>query len=100
MTFPVHDRPLLTVAETASRLALSEKTVRRFVSAGILPAVRVSAGAIRVEADELHEWIEGRRTSSDVSESGTPRSQTPAERRETSEAAGQSSSRQPAGAER
>jgi excisionase family DNA binding protein len=100
MTLPVHGRPLLTVAETASRLALSEKTVRRFVSAGIMPAVRVSAGAIRVEADELGEWLEEPRTSSDVSESGTPRSPTPAERREAQNLRGQSSARAYAGAER
>jgi excisionase family DNA binding protein len=57
------DRPLLTIGETASRLAISESTVRRLIGAGILPAVRVSAGAIRIEAAELDDWLEERRTA-------------------------------------
>lgn len=60
------DRPLLTIAETASTLAISETTVRRLIGAGILPAVRVSAGAIRIERDELDAWLSERRTDSTV----------------------------------
>jgi excisionase family DNA binding protein len=85
MTPSVLHRELLTIPETASKLRVSEKTVRRLVSAGIMPAVRVSAGAIRIEAAELNGWLEERRTSSDVSESsGTPRPVTPDERDGTS----------------
>jgi excisionase family DNA binding protein len=61
-------RPLLTIGETAEKLSISETTVRRLIGAGILPAVRVSPGAIRVEAGELDEWLEERRTLNDVSE--------------------------------
>jgi excisionase family DNA binding protein len=66
------DRPLLTIGETAEKLSVSETTVRRLIGAGILPAVRVSPGAIRVEADELAGWLEERRTSNDVSEVDGP----------------------------
>jgi excisionase family DNA binding protein len=54
---------LLTVAETAERLRVSERTVRRLIEGGLLPAVRVSAGAIRIGADELDDWLEERRTT-------------------------------------
>ena len=57
------DSRLLTVRETAERLTVSEKTVRRLIGAGIMPAVRVSAGAIRGERDELEEWLAERRTT-------------------------------------
>lgn len=32
------DRPLMTIGETASTLAISETTVRRLIGSGILPA--------------------------------------------------------------
>jgi excisionase family DNA binding protein len=60
----IPNSPLLTIRETAERLTISEKTVRRLIDAGVLPAVRVSAGAIRVEQAELDEWLQERRTSS------------------------------------
>lgn len=60
------DRQLLTIAATAETLSISETTVRRLIGAGILPAVRVSAGAIRVEREELADWISERRTESAV----------------------------------
>jgi excisionase family DNA binding protein len=73
MTLSVLERELLTIPETASRLRVSEKTVRRLVRAGILPAVRVSAGAIRIEADELDDWLDERRTHQDAGASSSSR---------------------------
>ena len=60
------DRSLLTIQQTAETLSISETTVRRLIACGVLPIVRVSAGAIRIERDELADWISERRTSSAV----------------------------------
>jgi excisionase family DNA binding protein len=49
-------RQLLTVWQTAERLTVSEKTVRRLISSGNLPALRVGA-QLRVDADELERWL-------------------------------------------
>ena len=48
---------LLTVPQTAERLNLSEKTVRRYISNGELPLVRIGS-AIRVPEVALRKWIE------------------------------------------
>jgi len=56
MSSAVHHRPLLTVEETAERLRVSPKTVRRFIGGGILPALRVGA-SIRVDEGELVDWL-------------------------------------------
>ena len=50
-------RPLLTVEETAQRLHVSEKTVRRLIGAEVLPALRVSSRLLRVDPDELDSWL-------------------------------------------
>jgi len=50
---------LLTIEETAARLRLSEKTVRRLVDAGLLPAYRVARRAVRVDENQLEDWIYG-----------------------------------------
>jgi excisionase family DNA binding protein len=64
-------RQLLTIQQTAERLSISETTVRRLIGAGILPAVRISAGAIRIERDELADWINERRTAESTVGSGS-----------------------------
>jgi excisionase family DNA binding protein len=94
---------LLRIPEAAERLNVSRASIYRWIDEGRLPAVQLGGrGApLRIPEAELVEWLDERRSFSGVSgSSGTPRSQTPAARRETSEVAGQSSSRQPAGAER
>src|SRR3990172_4189245 len=48
---------LLTVAEVARRLRLSEVTVRRHIRAGSLKAVRVGRG-IRVREEDLDTFIQ------------------------------------------
>lgn len=95
-------RKLLRIPEAAERLNVSRASVYRWITEGRLPAVQLGGrGApLRIPEAELGQWLEERRTSSDVSESGTPRSQTPAERREPQNLRGQSSARVYAGAER
>jgi excisionase family DNA binding protein len=48
--------PLLTVAQVADQLSVSEKTVRRLVAREELPAVRVGH-AIRVDRAQLTHWV-------------------------------------------
>jgi excisionase family DNA binding protein len=50
------ERPLLTVRATAQALGVSEKTVRRLVHSGQLPALRVG-GQLRLDQDELRKWL-------------------------------------------
>ncbi len=56
MAAAVTSSPLLTVAETAETLRVSERTVRRLISAGAVPALRVGT-QIRIDADELRAWL-------------------------------------------
>ena len=58
MTSAVPQPELLTVAETARRLRVSEKTVRRLVDRSGLPALKVGA-QIRVDEAELQGWLYG-----------------------------------------
>jgi excisionase family DNA binding protein len=90
-------RRFLTLDLVAEQFQVSGRTVERLVAAEIMPSVRVG-GSRRVPADELDEWIGLRRVSDDGSRRGQLRADTaPAERRETPEPRGESSSRQPAG---
>jgi excisionase family DNA binding protein len=50
----------LTVSETAQELRVSEKTVRRLISKGELPALRVG-GQVRVDPVELDQWLRSAR---------------------------------------
>jgi excisionase family DNA binding protein len=61
----------VTVAAAAETLSISETTVRRLIGAGLLPAVRVSPGALRIERNELAGWISGRRAASSAVGSGS-----------------------------
>jgi excisionase family DNA binding protein len=52
---------LLTVREVADRLKLSEKSVRRRIASGELPAVRLGGRGtqLRVDERELDEYVYG-----------------------------------------
>jgi excisionase family DNA binding protein len=52
---------LLTVREVADRLKLSEKSVRRRIASGELPAVRLGGRGtqLRVDERELDEYVFG-----------------------------------------
>ena len=47
---------LLTVQETAERLAVSVDTVRRLIARGELPALKVGK-QIRLDPLELEKWV-------------------------------------------
>jgi excisionase family DNA binding protein len=51
-------RSLLTVAEVAHRLGVHEKTVRRFIHSGVLPAVKIGR-RVRVDEAELEAYVYG-----------------------------------------
>lgn len=48
---------LLTVSETAELLAVSEKTIRRWIAAGRLPAVRFGR-LVRISIKSLNEYMQ------------------------------------------
>lgn len=56
MTTTVPGRQLLTVAEAAQRLRVSEKSVRRLLASGLLPGLRVGR-QIRIDPAELESWL-------------------------------------------
>jgi excisionase family DNA binding protein len=90
VTTAVQQWPLLTVEETAQRLRVSERTVRRLINRREFPALHVGA-QLRVDSLELEQWLYGPGGSFLLSAAPLP-----AERR-VPEAAGQSTTRQPAG---
>jgi excisionase family DNA binding protein len=59
MSIEVASSRLLTVAEVAERLRVSERTVRRLIAAGIMPSVQLRGprSAIRISERELGEWL-------------------------------------------
>jgi excisionase family DNA binding protein len=50
---PTTPLELVSITEAADRLSLSTKTVRRMISRGDLPARRLGARAIRIDASDL-----------------------------------------------
>ena len=56
MSITEQQRPLLTIADAAVRLNLSEHTIHRRVASGELPAVRLG-GLIRIDQDDLERWL-------------------------------------------
>ena len=52
---------LLTVAQAAEALSLSERSTRTLIAEGALPVVRVGARAVRIHPDDLRRFIEERR---------------------------------------
>lgn len=51
------DRPALTVAEAGVVLGVSTATVRRLITAGTLPAVRLSSRTLRVPSAVLRGML-------------------------------------------
>jgi excisionase family DNA binding protein len=50
---------LLTVAEVATRLRVSEKTVRRRIKEGVIRTVPIGGRLTRISPDELHRVTAG-----------------------------------------
>ena len=55
-----HDR-LLTLREAASRLGISERTLRAWAASGRMPCVRLSSRCVRVDPRDLEKYIAARR---------------------------------------
>lgn len=53
-------KPYLNMREVAARLGISERTVRRMVTSGALPASRIG-GSIRISSEDLAQYVESRR---------------------------------------
>lgn len=51
-------RRLASITETAETLAVSTKTVRRYIAAGHLEAVRIGRRTIRVKVDSIDRLID------------------------------------------
>lgn len=51
-------RRLVSLAEAAEILAVSVKTVRRYIAAGELDAVRLGRRTIRIKAESIERLIE------------------------------------------
>lgn len=50
---------LLTIAEAAERLKVSTRTIRRYISDGILPASRLSRKTIRIKESDVVALLGG-----------------------------------------
>lgn len=57
---------LLRPAECAALLAVSQSSVYRWLANGKLPAVSMSAGAVRVRSDCLEEFINTHSTTAET----------------------------------
>ena len=56
------DEPFHTVGQLASRLSLSERTVRDMLNRGEMPCYRIGPQR-RIDPDDLRRWLEQRRES-------------------------------------
>jgi len=59
MSAPVTASRYLSVREAAERLSVSERTVRRLLAVGAVPAVRLSTpgSAVRIPEDALERYL-------------------------------------------
>jgi len=53
---------LLTIAEVAKDLRVSRRTIKRWIKAGKLKAVRLSPNIVRIETQELDQFKQGNDT--------------------------------------
>lgn len=56
----------LTVQQVAKRLSCSETTVRRNITSGDLPAVRIGRASWRISEDDLAAFMEARSNQADI----------------------------------
>jgi len=56
-----------TIAQAARHKGVSQKTIRRWIASGILPAYRVGPRVVRIKADDLDLDTVGRRIPSAAS---------------------------------
>jgi excisionase family DNA binding protein len=62
-------RPLLTTAQAADRLGVSERTVRNMLERRELRSIIVSEGSRRIEPTEIDRYVASRRESGDGTQS-------------------------------
>ena len=60
MSLPPHE--FLTLGEVASFLRVDTKTVRRWVSGGILPAIKIGTQTVRIRRADLQKLLSKSRT--------------------------------------
>ena len=67
MSADVQECRLLTVRDVAETLRVDEKTVRRKIERGLIPAYRLGppGNSLRVSEDELSAWLAESRTAAD-----------------------------------
>lgn len=53
-----HPRRLVTLADAADALAVSTRTVRRYIADGQLEAVRLGRKTLRIKADSIERFID------------------------------------------
>ena len=53
-------RHLVSLADTAEALAVSSRTVRRYIANGQLEAVRLGSRTIRIKLDSIERFIDAR----------------------------------------
>ena len=51
-------RRRLTVEESADRLGVSKKSIRRWIADGTLPAFRINGHMIRIDPDDLDRLVQ------------------------------------------
>lgn len=51
------NKRLLTVAQAADRLGYAKETVRRLISQGQLPAVRLPSGRLRISEETIEHLL-------------------------------------------
>lgn len=51
------DTELMTVGQTASYMQLSEKTIRRLIKQGLLPAARIGARSLRIRFADVERYV-------------------------------------------
>ncbi|WP_425545839.1 helix-turn-helix domain-containing protein [Aeromicrobium alkaliterrae] len=56
---------MLTVAEVARWLSVSDQTVRKLASDDQIPHVRLTGRALRFDREQLQEWIDQRTRGAD-----------------------------------
>jgi excisionase family DNA binding protein len=72
MTAVAHEPRLLTVFEVATRLNVSESTVRRLIADDELPSLQLGGKrkALRIDESEFTAWLYGKKPSPGTDDAG------------------------------
>lgn len=50
-------RPLLTLAEAADEIGVSDRTLRRYIASGRLPVIRINRRVLRIHPDAMDKFL-------------------------------------------